>query len=62
MAQRSDEGPLVGVSKSIGENMPKACNLFEVTHSTWSSLYSSLGHLWSVGMLATLIKMLSWLS
>jgi hypothetical protein len=34
--------------------MPKAWNFFEVTHSTWSTLDRSLGHLRSVSMLATL--------
>jgi hypothetical protein len=35
--------------------VPKAWKFFEVTHSTWSTLDSSLGCLRSVGMLATLI-------
>jgi hypothetical protein len=46
---------LVEVGRSIGSNMPKAWKFFEVTHSTWSTLDSSLGRLRSVGMLATLI-------
>ena len=49
-------GSLVEVGRSIGGNMPKACNFFEVTHSTWSIVDDSLGCLRSVGMLATLIK------
>jgi hypothetical protein len=35
--------------------VPKAWNLFEVTHSTWSTLDRFLGCLRSVGMLATII-------
>ena len=48
-------GSLVGVGRSIGVNVPKAWKIFEVTHSTWSTLDGSLGWLRSVGMLATLI-------
>jgi hypothetical protein len=43
------------LAEVLVSNMPKAWNFFEVTHSTWSTLDSSLGHLRSVGMLATLI-------
>jgi hypothetical protein len=42
---------LVEIGRSIQANGPKACNFFEVTHSTWSSL----GRLRSVGVLTTLI-------
>jgi hypothetical protein len=46
---------LVEVGISIGANVPKAWKLFEVTHYTWSTLDSLLGHLRSEGVLATLI-------
>jgi hypothetical protein len=46
---------LLGVSRSIGVNMPKAWKFFEVTHSTWITLDNSLDVLRSEGMLVTLI-------
>jgi hypothetical protein len=54
MTQRS--GRVIGWSwESIGVNMPKASNFYEVTHYTWSTLNGSLDVLRREGMLATLI-------